>query len=111
MQWKRGEGGYQCHGNGHVVTDELLQEGKGGMICIGKDLYRDLKKQADKDRAKGNATEWGGKTELPNMWGLWDQWEGPYYYNSGFVWGDGEKGAWQVSPKGAEQVRESDGKK
>jgi hypothetical protein len=31
--WRRMSGGYQCEGGGHGITDELLAEGKGGMMA------------------------------------------------------------------------------
>jgi len=31
--WKRQPGGYQCEGGGHGITDELLAEGKGGIMA------------------------------------------------------------------------------
>lgn len=31
--WRRIPGGYQCEGRGHGITDELLAEGKGGMMA------------------------------------------------------------------------------
>ena len=30
FSWSRIEGGYRCRGGAHMVTDELLAEGKGG---------------------------------------------------------------------------------
>lgn len=32
--WNRRDGGYQCHGGGHGITDEMLAEGKGGMWAL-----------------------------------------------------------------------------
>jgi hypothetical protein len=31
--WNRMDGGYQCEAGGHAITDELLVEGKGGLMC------------------------------------------------------------------------------
>jgi hypothetical protein len=32
--WRRRPGGYQCEGRGHGITDELLAEGKGGIMAL-----------------------------------------------------------------------------
>jgi hypothetical protein len=36
FDWVRREnpGGYQCEGGGHGITDELLAEGKGGIMVL-----------------------------------------------------------------------------
>ncbi|KAG9228834.1 hypothetical protein BJ875DRAFT_476496 [Amylocarpus encephaloides] len=51
-KWLRVDGGYQCQGGFHCVTDALLEEGKGGMMAF----------------PQGSSTVWGV-----------DVWKGPYY--------------------------------
>jgi len=43
--WERREnpGGYQCDAGGHGMTDELLAEGKGGMLAIASKVWGDFK--------------------------------------------------------------------
>ncbi|KAF8847327.1 hypothetical protein BDZ45DRAFT_560441, partial [Acephala macrosclerotiorum] len=36
--WKRIDKGYHCNGEHHLITDEILAEGKGGVFLIGGDL-------------------------------------------------------------------------
>jgi hypothetical protein len=32
--WNRRPGGYQCKGGGHAITDDMLEEGKGGVWAL-----------------------------------------------------------------------------
>ncbi|KAH8601847.1 hypothetical protein B0O99DRAFT_501086, partial [Bisporella sp. PMI_857] len=38
--WLRENGGFQCDGGGHRFTDKLIEEGKGGLLALGKGCQR-----------------------------------------------------------------------
>jgi hypothetical protein len=84
------EGGWQCTGFGHGVINEYLEEGKGACLAISKNKYNEIMKQRREDDKYWNSLSaaekeiipkhsWG-ETDMPNLWGQWREWEGPYYY-------------------------------
>lgn len=62
-------------------------------MALKSALCKEYLATAKADDAAGREHEWGS-SPMPNMWGQWDVWEGPFYFNADAIDKSGNKGCY-----------------